>query len=217
VTTYYKAVRPNGRDFYTNTVQWAPEKVKARKGRTVTHPDTGDMNDDATTYLSVSTVPTDCTGMAWPCRLLVVEAVGDVITPHADTLPNKRGAKAFRVVEERPTHEVFGPQGEHVTALIERAGTLTADEAAQLAAAWDAARAAARAAAWDAAWDAARDAAWAAAGNAVGDAAWAAAGALLARDLIGSHGYTQAHYDTLTTPWRTVIGRVHPDDVQVTA
>ena len=59
---------------------------------------------------------------------------------------------------------------------------------------------AARAAAWDAAWAAARDAA--------GVAAWA----LVVRDLIGTHGFTQAHYDTLTGPWRKVVGPCHPDD-----
>ena len=39
-----------------------------------------------------------------------------------------------------------------------------------------------------------------------------AAGALVVRDLIGQHGFTQEHYDTLTGPWRKVIGPVHPDD-----
>ena len=44
---------------------------------------------------------------------------------------------------------------------------------------------------WEPAWGAARDAAL----------------ALLARDLI-----TREHYDTLTRPWASVIGKVHPDD-----
>ena len=47
------------------------------------------------------------------------------------------------------------------------------------------------AAARDAAWDAARD----------------AAGALTVRDLISTE-----RYDTLTRPWASVIGKVHPDD-----
>lgn len=71
-------------------------------------------------------------------------------------------------------------------------------------AAWYAARAAARAAAGDATWAAAEDAA----GVAAGDAAWA----LFVRDLIGRHGFEQDHYDTLTRPWRTVVGRMHADD-----
>jgi hypothetical protein len=99
------------------------------------------------------------------------------------------------------------------------------------AAAWNAAEAAAWAAAtanatgrstaagaadwaadWDADWAAAGAAAGAAAWNAAEAAAWAAARALAVRDLIGQHGFTQAHYNLLTEPWATVIGPVHPDD-----
>jgi hypothetical protein len=43
------------------------------------------------------------------------------------------------------------------------------------------------------------------------DAAWA----LAVRDLIGQHGFTQAHYDLLTEPWRTVIGPIHPEDARL--
>ncbi|MDF3280450.1 hypothetical protein [Gordonia sp. N1V] len=79
------------------------------------------------------------------------------------------------------------------------------------AAAWGAARDAARAAAWaaarDAAWGAARDAAW----GAARDAAWA----LVTRDLIGTNGYTQEHYDLLTEPWRQVMGPLHADDAEM--
>ncbi len=87
--------------------------------------------------------------------------------------------------------------------------------AAAWAAAWDATGAAAGAAARAAARAAAGDAAWDATGAAAGAAARAAARALVVRDLIGKHGFTQAHYDTLTGPWRTVIGPVHPDDAEV--
>lgn len=33
-------------------------------------------DSDPSGWLSVATVPTDCTGMRWPCRLLEVEPVG---------------------------------------------------------------------------------------------------------------------------------------------
>lgn len=46
------------------------------------------------------------------------------------------------------------------------------------------------------------------------DAARDAAGALVVRDLVGQHGLTQAHYDTLTGPWASALGPAHPDDVQ---
>jgi hypothetical protein len=56
-------------------------------------------------------------------------------------------------------------------------------------------------AAWAAAVDAAVDAAWAAARAAARDAARAAA----MRDLVGKHGFTQEHYNTLTASWRAVF------------
>jgi hypothetical protein len=225
---YYKAVRPNGTDFYTGT-------IKYEVGLRVSHPTSKKRTkDDPSTYLSVSTVPTDCTGFGWPCRLFRVEGVGRAMK--ATDLPNKRAFLSVDVIEELPAHMVFGPQGQHVVALIERAGRLTRDEAKQLFVARDttwplargaarvaarvaargAARVAAGVAAWNAAWDAAWDAAWNAAGEIAWGAAWNAAGeiawALVVRDLIGSSGFTQAHYDTLTGPWRTAIGPVHPDD-----
>lgn len=202
MTVYYKAVRPNGRDFHSDSVQWAPEKVKARKGRIVKHPSAYFVGDEADEYLSVSTVPTDCTGMDWPCRLLVVEPVGEVTTPHPHPLPNKRAAVAFRVVAEVDPLLALGPQGEHVAALIERIGRLTTDEAHALSAALDV-----RYAAWDvryAAWDAARAAAREAA-RVVTRAC--AAGALVVRDLISTE-----HYDTLTMPLRRAGITIHPDD-----
>ena len=135
----------------------------------------------------------------------------------------------------------YGPQWRDVVALVRRAAVLTPDEVERLAAAgaaagdaagaaaWDAAwaaagaaaGAAARAAAWDAAgaaaraaaWDAARAAAWDAAGAAAWYAAWDAARALVTRDLIGTHGYTQAHFDTLIGPWNSVVG---PEDPEAT-
>ena len=74
-------------------------------------------------------------------------------------------------------------------------------------AAWGAARDAARDAAWDAAWGAA----WGAARGAARYAARDAAMVLVVRDLINAD-----HYNTLTGPWRTVVGPIHPDDPDVT-
>ena len=210
--TYYKAIRPDGTDFHTGKVQWAPPE--GHEGEwIVRHPTAQKVGPKADEYLSVSTVPTDCTGMSWPCRLLEVQAVGHrARTPDRKRLPNKRAGVAFRVVRELPAHEALGPQGEHVAALIERARLLTSDEVQALNAAGDAARYAAGDAAGDAARYAAGDAAWDSAWEAAWDAAWYAARALAARDLIGQHGFTQEHYDALTGPWRRTIGPVHPDD-----
>ena len=39
--------------------------------------------------------------------------------------------------------------------------------------------------------------------------------ALCVRSAVGTHGFTQAHYDTLTGPWRTAIGKAHFADAEV--
>ena len=132
-------------------------------------------------------------------------AVESLIRAHAD-------------ISDDMLADTFGPQWQPIVVLVRRAAILTSAETKALDAALDAARDAARAAAWAAAraaWDAARaaarDAAWAAAW----DAAREAARALVVRDQVGDT-FTQAHYDTLTRPWATVIGPVHPDDAPVT-
>jgi len=143
-------------------------------------------------------------------------AVESLIRAHAD-------------ISDDMLADTFGPQWQPIVVLVRRAAILTSAEAKALDAA--------RAAAWDAAWDAARDAAWDAACAAARDAArdavvdhlrtraatWAATWdaaraatrALVVRDQVGDT-FTQAHYDTLTRPWATVIGPVHPDDAPVT-
>ena len=121
-------------------------------------------------------------------------AVESLIRAHAD-------------ISDDMLADTFGPQWQPIVVLVRRAAILTSAETKAL----DAARAAALDAAWaaalDAAWDAARDAAR----YAARDAAWA----LVVRDQVGDT-FTQAHYDTLTRPWATVIGPVHPDDAPVT-
>ena len=141
-------------------------------------------------------------------------AVESLIRAHAD-------------ISDDMLADTFGPQWQPIVVLVRRAAILTSAEAKALDAAWAAAGAAAWDAALDAAWDAARAAAraatraatWAAARAAARAATWdaarAAARALVVRDQVGDT-FTQAHYDTLTRPWATVIGPVHPDDAPVT-
>ena len=113
-------------------------------------------------------------------------AVESLIRAHAD-------------ISDDMLADTFGPQWQPIVVLVRRAAILTSAEAKALDAARDAA--------WAAAWDAARAAAR--------DAAREAARALVVRDQVGDT-FTQAHYDTLTRPWATVIGPVHPDDAPVT-
>ena len=226
--TYWKAVRPDGTDFWTGTVRWLP-KTPLKRPHTVRHPSsTCAVKGDHSTSLAVSTDPTNLPGALWPMRLCRVEQVEDIIITDA----YKRQSVAWRVVEEVDPSIRFGPQGPHVAALIARAREITGDEVEKFNAARDAARESARESARDAAskaagvagresaWIAASESAWVAASkaarvtasDAVWGAVWDAARALVVRDLIGQHGFTQAHYDTFPLPSRTVIGPIHPDD-----
>lgn len=139
MTTYYKCTRADGTDFRTGTIDYA---AALASGEVITHPARRLRPGDASTYLSVSVAAADCTGFQWPCRLFRVEPVGKAV-PDPD-IPSKRCVKALRVVEELPAWQALGPNGEAVAALIERARTLTPDEARRMAAAGDAA--------WAAAW-----------------------------------------------------------------
>ena len=210
-TTYYKAVRPDGTSFHDPSFRWVPESGPIPDdGLLVSHPGYLDRRS-AAGYLSVSTVPTDCTGMEWPCRLLALTPVRGrkVVTPEPDSLPSKRAASAWLVVDRLDPHLALGPQGPEVAAIIERAGRLTQEEAARLVSAWNAVGDAAWYASQSAAWDAARGAARIAARYAARDASrYAARGAArdaaiatVVRDLISPDVY-----QTLAGPWLSVIG-----------
>ena len=204
--TYFKAVHMDGTDFYTGIVRWLPPvgEPLPEGGLIVRHPTARKRTTgDAAHYLSVATVPTDCTGMGWPCRLARVERTRAAVwQPDPDGLPNKAASWQWRVVEELDATLTLGPQGREVAALIERAARLTDDEVAGLATAWYATG--------DDAWYAARyttrDAAWDAARYAARCAVWYAARALTVRDLISTE-----RYDTLTRPWASVIGLTEKD------
>ena len=188
MTTYYKAVRPDGTDFFSGKVRWLPPAGEPlpEGGLIVRHPTatTPSFGDDAAYCLSVSTEPADCAGMQWPCRLALVEAADAAVwTPNATALPDKRAALAWLVTAEVDAWQALGPQGPEVAAIIDRVRMLTTDELRQLGAA--------------------RDAAWDAAGDAARAAAWDAALATLVRDLI-----TPKQHDLLMAPWRTVIGDI---------
>ena len=139
--TYYKAIRPDGTDFYTGTVQWAPESGDIpAEGIVVTHPTSTKWEFGHKTHLCASTSPTGCTGFEWPCRLLEVEPVSEV-HEHEGC---KVSALSWRVVRELPAMQALGPQGAAVAALIDGLRRLDAEALARLAdaryAAWYAAR-----------------------------------------------------------------------------
>ena len=188
-STYYKAVRPDGTSFHDPTFRWVPEDWTPTDGPVrVEHADY-DPTGGAGGYLSVSTEPANCTSMRWPCRLLIVQPVGEVLTPEPESLPHKRAGRAFDVIAERPAHEALGPCGREVVSLLAELETFPP-------AAWDARYAAwgaARYAAWDAwgaAWDA-RYAAWDAARYAARYAGRDAVLATLVRDVIAPEHYAR--------------------------
>ena len=213
--TFYKAVRPDGTDFYTGTVRWLPPVGESLPddGLIVTHPTVRKKSPGgACDYLSVATVATDCTGMEWPCRLARVERTRAAVwTPDGELLPHKRASWQWRVVEELDPTLALGPQGAEVAAIIDRARRLTDGEAEALDAARVAIRYADLVAAWDAAYGATyddRDAVYVATRNAARvsrgtaqEATKDAVLAVLARDLI-----SESDYQLLAGPWLSVIG-----------
>ena len=119
MNTYYKAVRPDGTDFHTGKVQWAPPEDHDGEW-VVTHP--GGVIPSAVepsgmdAVLCVSSEPADCTGFSWPCRLLEVEPVDGSGFHHLHG--NKWRGTQFRVVGELPAWRSFGPNGEQVVAFL---------------------------------------------------------------------------------------------------
>lgn len=163
---FFKAVRSDLTSFYDGTTAWDIGKTvsippRARR-KTLCRPGLLHASDEPAETLI---------GGSWPCRLLVVEG-----EPVAGPERHKFGFHELVVVREVESHLALGPNGVQVARFIESCGSLAAEQARELAAAWNAARLAA--------WDAARAAAGLAAGAAVWDAAWDAAMAA-ARDAAG--------------------------------
>ena len=120
--TYWKATRPDGTDFYTGTVDYAGALASGEPTPALS----GEGEFPGEGWYHLATVPTECVGMSWPCRLFEAEPVGDqtLDTEH----PHKIGCAAVRVVREVDGHIALGPQGAEVVALISRARALTGDE-----------------------------------------------------------------------------------------
>jgi hypothetical protein len=135
-------------------------------------------------------------------------------------------------VSDTDLADTFGPQWEHVVALVRRVGSLTDSdrqmllEAAELTipfsdtsdlsqhvvdAAHDTGSYAQLYCARGAAWDTLTQSA-ARFSDAELEAVFNAVAALVLRHLVGTCGFEQVHYDSLTYPWRAAVGPLHPDD-----
>jgi len=135
MTHYFKAVRPDGFDFHSGTVDYGSA---LGTDRVVVHPHPGVRIRPHTphTYLSVSTDPAwtlvvsnDHTAY-WPARLLRVEPVDEPVDVRTGTFPCKWAVRALRAVQELPAHQALGPMGEAAVRPLERLRRLTAEESA---------------------------------------------------------------------------------------
>jgi hypothetical protein len=177
MTVYYKAVQMDGMDFWTGTVDYAS---LSGTGRSLPLLPGGQCCGPGVYHASTVAAET-LVGSYWPCRLFEVE--GEAVSKSG----YKRGFRTLTVGQELPAWRVFGPNGEAVVALIEKAGRLTHEEISGLRAAWNEARDAVEYVTRNAAEDAAKYAAGNAArgaamgqvknevGNAAGNAARGAA------------------------------------------
>lgn len=136
---FYKAVRPDGFDFHSQTINYAQHLTDGTALPVKTPTGTPRCCTSDVYHASTSKADT-LIGGSWPCRLFEVE--GEEVAEEE----NKRGFLTLKVVRELPGWEALGPNGEEVVSLIERARLMTADQIVRLAAAWAATRAAAWAA-----------------------------------------------------------------------
>lgn len=222
MTTYFKATRMDGTDFYSGKIDYA---AALAAGTTIKHPHPSRVgSSDARGYLSVATVSTDCTGFSWPARLFAVESVNEEWAP-GEGLPNKRATHELRVVGEIPADMLFGPQGEACIAIIDQFTALPEPDKYRLRDAQTDEWWAAYDRVWAVAYDGRTDRAGLFAARRAlrgrlfgwdgGDSAYGAALAVLCRHLIGTE-VTRQDYDAATAPWREVVGSAHPDDTLAT-
>lgn len=212
---FYKAVRPDGTDFHSGTVDYASI---CGTGEWLPRLPGGPCCTSLVYHASTSAADT-LIGGEWPCRLFLVE--GEPVSEEE----NKRGFETFRVIEELPSWQALGPNGEEVASFIEKVRTW--------ATAWDFdgmhldevrgwQRVSKRRWACGVAWVEGRMAAWNAATDAAGEAivkpdptewtgnaarsaailaAKTAAQALVVKDLIFA-----GDFNSLYGPWRKISG-----------
>lgn len=222
-TTYYKAVRPDGTDFQTRSIDY----VAAIGKDPVTVPVTESPRCGTSAVLHAAIDPvTTLHGSGldrWPCRLLEVD--GEPVARRG----RRRGFFSLRVIREIDAHLALGPHGEEIAAIIERAASLTPHEISAL----DATSAAdrdtsslikerlmvnilgkSRETIWNAVASAifniSRDIKDPKATRIIQDVVGNTVIALIVRDTI-----MVKNYDILTTPWRKTIGKIHPDDLDM--
>lgn len=122
MTIYYKATRPDGKDFHTGTVDYTGHLESGEPLPLLTS-ERGYYCCSNTVYHASDTPSETLIGGTWPCRLFEVE--GESVAQE----DNKHGFRTLRVAREIEAWRALGPNGQEVVALIDRAAQLTADEA----------------------------------------------------------------------------------------
>lgn len=122
-TSYYKAVNMYGRDFFSNSVQWIPEKPRLFRRHKIKHPFAFRVysSADAHEYLSVTDDPTFLSGARWPLRLIKVsssEAQRPPTIHDAMAYPHKFVGVEFRFEKELDPFLVFGEKADNVRGLL---------------------------------------------------------------------------------------------------
>src|SRR6266849_1995412 len=132
VKLYYKAVRPDGTDFHTGSVDYAAHLASGEKLPPIKVPKGTKRKTCSNTVYHASDTPSETLiGGSWPCRLF--EVTGKSVASEG----HKHGFVTMRVVKEIESWKALGPNGEAVAALIERAKQLTPEEVRRLDATWD--------------------------------------------------------------------------------
>ena len=228
MTTYYKAVRTDRLDFFSQSTKYmvgltllpAIPRAAAITNPRICSEDVLHAADDPSATLVVG---------EWPCRLYEVSGVP--VVGFDDNNPHKGGFRSLKAVRALPSWLVLGPQGQRIAAVIKRAWSITVRVAERLEAERREARSGLRVHDFYAAQSAAESATQGAArGIALGAAMGAAYNvvdhlcgedptdsvpwgavvnviqALMVRDLIGV-----GRFETLSAPWVKVIGDKESD------
>lgn len=158
MSTYFKAVRPEGTTFHDATFRWVPEDGDPT-GTVVRHPSTSTEILPAH-LLTTSTEVAERTGFRWPARLLTVTPGDDVHAATHHVKPHEAMSREWRVTGEIPAWNAFGPNGKAVTDFVgsvrERSTGKAIDARKAINAAWRSTAELGRV--WALAWDVAREA-----------------------------------------------------------
>lgn len=127
---FYKTVTPEGRDFYTKTLDY---EAALKTGKPVHHPTSTRIDPtDRSTFLAISATPTAAMGsLSYPSRLLKVTPLDNPVP--LKSFPQWYATLALKVLEERPLRELFGRHGRRLLEFYEDVSLLSTEQLSDLA------------------------------------------------------------------------------------